>query len=52
VAVGLLQQYVNYYASQHGAGAGIGDLAVMLLLAVVLLVRPAGLGGIVATRAG
>jgi branched-chain amino acid transport system permease protein len=39
VAVGLLQQFVNYYAAP-----GLGDLTVMLLLAVVLLVRPAGLG--------
>ncbi len=52
VAVGLLQQYVNYYASQHGAGSGIGDLSVMLLLAVVLLARPAGLAGAPATRTG
>jgi branched-chain amino acid transport system permease protein len=51
VVVGLLQQYVNYYASQHGAGSGIGDLSVMLLLAVVLLVRPAGLAGLAPSRA-
>ena len=38
VTVGLIQQYANYYAS-----SGIGDLAVVLLLAAVLLVRPAGL---------
>lgn len=38
VAVGLIQQYANYYAS-----SGIGDLAVVLLLALVLLVRPSGL---------
>ena len=38
VAVGLVQQYANYYAS-----AGTGDLAVVLLLAAVLLIRPAGL---------
>jgi branched-chain amino acid transport system permease protein len=38
VAVGLLQQYANYYAS-----SGTGDLAVVLLLAAVLLVRPGGL---------
>ena len=35
VAVGLVQQYANYYAS-----AGTGDLAVVLLLAAVLLIRP------------
>lgn len=38
VAVGLLQQYANFYAS-----SGTGDLAVVLLLAAVLLVRPGGL---------
>jgi branched-chain amino acid transport system permease protein len=38
VAVGLLQQYANYYAS-----SGTGDLAVVLLLAAVLLARPTGL---------
>ncbi len=38
VAVGLTQQYANYYAS-----SGLGDLAVVLLLALVLLVRPGGL---------
>jgi branched-chain amino acid transport system permease protein len=51
VVVGLVQQYVNYYGSQHGLTSG-GDLAVMLLLAGVLLVRPAGLAGVTATRAG
>ena len=35
VAVGLLQQFVNYYAA-----AGVGDVCVVALLAVVLLVRP------------
>jgi branched-chain amino acid transport system permease protein len=50
VAVGLLQQYVNYYATQHGLGA-LGDLSVVLLLAVVLLIRPAGLGGLTARLA-
>jgi len=38
ITVGLVQQYANYYAS-----AGTGDLAVVLLLAAVLLIRPAGL---------
>ena len=38
VLVALVQQYVNYYAS-----AGIGDLSVVLLLAIVLLARPGGL---------
>jgi branched-chain amino acid transport system permease protein len=47
VVVGLLQQYANYYAS-----SGVGDLSVMLLLAVVLLVRPSGLAGLAPARAG
>jgi branched-chain amino acid transport system permease protein len=38
VVVGLIQQYANYYAS-----TGLGDLAVVLLLAIVLLLRPEGL---------
>jgi branched-chain amino acid transport system permease protein len=50
VVVGLVQQYVNYYATQQGLGA-LGDLSVMLLLAVVLLIRPAGLGGLTARLA-
>ena len=40
VLVGLLQQFLNFYAA-----AGVGDFAVVLLLAVVLLVRPGGLLG-------
>jgi len=44
VVVGLLQQYVNYYAS-----SGIGDMAVILLLGLVLLARPRGLAGTFAT---
>jgi branched-chain amino acid transport system permease protein len=40
VLVGLTQQYANYYAS-----SGLGDLAVVLLLAITLLVRPSGLAG-------
>jgi branched-chain amino acid transport system permease protein len=39
VAVALAQQYVNYYS------IGIGDLSVVLLLALVLLARPAQLAG-------
>ncbi|GAA0970544.1 branched-chain amino acid ABC transporter permease [Acrocarpospora macrocephala] len=38
--VGLLQQFVNYYAA-----AGAGDLCVIALLAAVVLVRPQGLAG-------
>lgn len=44
VLVGLLQQYANFYAL-----VGAGDLIVVLLLAVVLLLRPQGIGGRVAT---
>ena len=38
VIVGLLQQFLNFYAA-----AGAGDFVVILLLAGVLLVRPGGL---------
>jgi branched-chain amino acid transport system permease protein len=38
VLVALVQQFANYYAS-----SGIGDLSVVLLLAIVLLTRPGGL---------
>ncbi|MFF4652737.1 branched-chain amino acid ABC transporter permease [Streptomyces sp. NPDC001380] len=38
VAVGLVQQFANYYTA-----AGLGDLSVVVLLAVLLLVRPRGL---------
>ncbi len=38
--VGLLQQFVNYYGA-----AGAGDVSVVVLLAVVLLLRPAGVAG-------
>ncbi|MGY1720512.1 MULTISPECIES: branched-chain amino acid ABC transporter permease [unclassified Blastococcus] len=38
VLVGLVQQFANYYAA-----SGVGDLSVVLLLAVVLLARPSGL---------
>ena len=40
VVVGLTQQYANYYAS-----SGVGDLAVIMLLALTLLIRPSGLAG-------
>ncbi|GAB2679525.1 branched-chain amino acid ABC transporter permease [Thalassiella azotivora] len=40
VVVGLVQQLANYYAA-----SGVGDLSVVLLLALVLLARPAGLSG-------
>ncbi|MEH0821541.1 MULTISPECIES: branched-chain amino acid ABC transporter permease [unclassified Micromonospora] len=49
VAVGLLQQFVNYYAVQyHDDLSGAGDICVVALLAVVLLLRPQGLAGKVA----
>jgi branched-chain amino acid transport system permease protein len=40
LAVAMLQQFTNYYAV-----SGLGDFMVVLALAVVLLVRPAGLFG-------
>ena len=41
VAVGLVQQQLaNYYAA-----SGVGDLSVVLLLALVLLLRPTSLKG-------
>ncbi len=43
VIVGLTQQFVNFFA-----GAGVGDLTVVVLLAVTLLLRPQGLLGEVA----
>jgi branched-chain amino acid transport system permease protein len=43
VAVGLVQQFVNYY----GTG-GAGDVCVVALLAIVLLARPHGISGRVA----
>ena len=43
VLVGLTQQFVNFFA-----GAGVGDLTVVILLAATLLLRPQGLLGEVA----
>ncbi len=40
VVVGLVQQLANYYAV-----SGVGDLSVVLLLALVLLLRPSSLKG-------
>lgn len=40
VVVGVLQQYLNFYGA-----AGVGDFAVVLLLAGVLLIRPGGFAG-------
>jgi branched-chain amino acid transport system permease protein len=45
VAVGLLQQFVNYYVS------GLGDICVVALLAAVLLVRPQGLASVLGRTA-
>ncbi|SDY79386.1 amino acid/amide ABC transporter membrane protein 1, HAAT family [Micromonospora pattaloongensis] len=44
VAVGLLQQFVNYYGT-----SGAGDVCVVALLAIVLLLRPQGIAGKAAT---
>jgi branched-chain amino acid transport system permease protein len=41
VIVAELQQFLNFYGA-----AGTGDFAVVLLLAIVLLVRPRGFGGV------
>lgn len=38
--IGLVQQFANYYTA-----AGLGDLAVVVLLAALLLLRPRGLTG-------
>ncbi|MEU1434941.1 branched-chain amino acid ABC transporter permease [Streptomyces sp. NPDC005775] len=40
VVIGLVQQFANYYTA-----AGLGDLAVVVLLAALLLIRPRGLTG-------
>ena len=40
VAVGLVQQFANYYTT-----AGLGDVAVVVLLAALLLIRPRGRTG-------
>lgn len=42
IIVGVLQQFANFYAT------GVGDLAIVVLLGVVLLTRPQGLLGKVA----
>lgn len=44
VAVGLVQQFVNYYGT-----AGLGDICVVAMLAIVLLLRPQGIAGKAAT---
>lgn len=45
VLVGLVQQYANYYAVKWLGWSGVGEIAVVLLLAVTLLVRPSGIAG-------
>ncbi len=45
VLVGLLQQFANYYGSVWWGFPSTGDLAVVLLLIGVLLVRPQGFAG-------
>jgi branched-chain amino acid transport system permease protein len=45
VLVGLVQQYANYYGSSQLDLSWLGDIGVMLLLALTLLVRPGGLAG-------
>ena len=40
VGVGLVQQFANYYTT-----SGLGDLAVVVLLAALLLLRPRGTTG-------
>lgn len=44
VIVGLLQQFLNFYAAP-----GTGDFAVVILLAAVLLLRPGGIAGTAAS---
>ncbi|MGA3218043.1 MAG: branched-chain amino acid ABC transporter permease [Acidimicrobiales bacterium] len=43
--VGLLQDYMNFYLGSHSGMAEIGNLSVVLLLALVLQLRPRGLLG-------
>jgi branched-chain amino acid transport system permease protein len=45
VLVGLIQVYVTFYAGSGAGLAELGNLSVVLVLAVVLLVRPRGLLG-------
>jgi branched-chain amino acid transport system permease protein len=47
VIVGLVQQYANYYGATNDVfqASWLGDVAVMLLLALTLLIRPSGLAG-------
>ncbi len=45
LVVGLVQDYTNFYLGSHPGMAEIGNLSVVLLLAVVLEWRPRGLFG-------
>jgi len=45
VLVGLIQVYVTFYAGTGAGLAQLGNVSVVLVLAVVLLVRPRGLLG-------
>jgi branched-chain amino acid transport system permease protein len=45
VVVGLVQVYVTFYAGGGSSLAQLGNMSVVLVLAVVLLVRPRGLLG-------
>lgn len=45
VIVGLVQVYVTFYAGSGGGLAQLGNMSVVLVLAIVLLVRPRGLLG-------
>lgn len=45
LAVGLVQVYVGFYAGSGASLAQLGNVSVVLVLAVVLLIRPRGLLG-------
>jgi branched-chain amino acid transport system permease protein len=45
ILVGLVQVYVGFYLGSHSGLAELGNVSVVLLLAVVLQVRPGGLLG-------
>lgn len=45
VLVSLVQEYVTFYAGSGGGLAQLGNMSVVLVLAVVLLARPRGLLG-------
>ncbi|HTX84994.1 MAG TPA: branched-chain amino acid ABC transporter permease, partial [Streptosporangiaceae bacterium] len=45
VLVGLVQVYVSFYAGTSAGLAQLGNVSVVLVLAIVLLARPGGLLG-------